>query len=210
MLSDEEQDELDAAISKLQDYREQGEEIAELLQLGPSGKKAKDGEVSKAAKEVGRKWGVVIENERARKSMKFSREFTPKRMMRLIKLCQKYGHCPDSSLIVLLLPLKARDRNRLLKEAIEKRWTKSDIDAEKERLKPGGHRDPKNGGRHPKAVKSLAALTGQARLGARNWGRVINILEDEKKEAAFKLKQGQREDLKALVKLLQKISKWRG
>ena len=36
------------------------------------------------------------------------------------------------------------------------------------------------------------------------------ILEDEKKEAAFKLKKGQREDLKVLVKLLQKISKWKG
>ena len=85
-------------------------------------------------------------------------------MARLIKLCNEHEFCPDFSLLVLLLPLKPSDRNRLLKKAIEERWTKSDIDAEKERLKPGGHRDPKNGGRHPKAVKSLAALTGQARL----------------------------------------------
>ena len=207
MLSKEEQKELNAAISRLQDYRDQGEEMAELLQLGPAGK-AKDGEIERAAKAVGKRHRCSIGNERARKSIMFSREFTSKHMMELVTLCNKYGYCPDFSLITLLFPLKLRDRRRLLKKAIKERWTKSDLDAEKERTKQAGQGDSKGRGRPPKAAQSLHALAGQARLGARNWRRVVDILDQPERDPAFKLTGSQIAELNALVKLLQKVSRW--
>ena len=47
-----ESDELNEAIGKIQDIYDQGEEILELIEVGPTGQHAKHGAIEAAAKEV--------------------------------------------------------------------------------------------------------------------------------------------------------------
>lgn len=205
--SEEEQEKLNLAIGKLQEYYDQGLEIRELLEFGPGGW-SKDGEIRRAAEIVGDKWGCKIGEERARKVVEFSVKFTSLHMLNLVNLCVKNDYCPEFGLIKRLFPLGVRERNRLLKQAIIGRWKKTDLDAEIEKMKPAGQLDPQGRGRRPKATKSLQSLAGQARLEARNWRRVIDILDDKKKETNVKLTAAKRKELRALVELLEKLAKW--
>jgi len=199
---------LNLAISKLQDCYAQGLEIHKLLELGPGGK-SKDGEISRAAKKVGDKWGCKIGDEQARKVVEFSQKFNSTQMLNLVKLCVRHKYSPNFGLIKRLFPLGIRDRNKLLKKAILGKWKQTDLDAEieKQKTKDQG-KDSNNRGRYPKAAKSLQSLTGEAILDARKWTRVVDVLGRVNSEHAFELTSNQKRELRTLARLLRKISKW--
>lgn len=200
-------EEVDNALNKLQEIREQGFAIDELLVQGPSNKKVQHGQIADASLKVGKKLRRRIGHERARKSVEFANAFTAKQWMQVMDLCYKHSFAPEFGTLVRLIPLKPRERNQLLKEVLVKKWTKADLDAELELRKPSGSKvDEQRRGRPPKAAKSLRALKGQAAIDARRWTHIVDLLEHD--DAAFKLTKSQQKDLSALSEHLRKISNW--
>ena len=205
MPSKEEKD-LDSAITKLSDFHTLGEELRKVLRLSPGGY-ARDGELRKAAAAAGKKMKVKVTDERARKAIEFAKKFSDVQLYKLVTRCLKNGFCPEVGTIIRLLPLKLQERNRLLTQVIKNRWTKADLDAELERLKPA--KDPgvhKRRGRMPKAAKSIEALSGRANVNAREYTHVLEVLGEE--DANYKLSSAQKKELEKLIKLLRKIGKW--
>lgn len=209
MLKQEEEKALQKAISKLQEIREQGFDILDLLEVGPSGKQAKDGQIAEAARKVSKKRRCKIGHERARKAVEFAKAYKPKQWMRALKQMQRRRFAPEFGTLIRLFPLGPRERNKLLKKVIEEKWTKTDLDAELELRKPdNGGVDENRRGRLPKAVKSLRALKGMAAVDARRYAHILDVLEKGKGE--YKLTRSKKDDLKALSELLRKVSKWKG
>ena len=207
MRNTEEEKALQEAITKLQEIREQGFDILDLLEFGPSGEKVKDGQIAEAARKVSKKRRCKIGHERARKAVELAKAYTPKQWMRALKQMQRQRFAPEFGTLIRLFPLGPRERNKLLKKVIEEKWTKADLDAELELRKPdNGGVDENRRGRLPKAAKSLRGLKGQAAVDARRYAHILDVLE--KGKGGYKLTRSKKDDLKALSELLRKVSKW--
>ncbi len=201
--------ELKAAIRKLEHNHQMGHDIRELLELGPGGKQARDGELRKAADEVGEAWNRELEIERARKLVEFSKKYTEDQLQQLIDACEAYGYCPEFGVVIRLLPLNLRERNKLQKQAIKGRWKKARLNQEIARQKPVDQLvDPVRRGRRPAAIKSLANLTGEALIDARKWGRILDFLEQDKEAGSVwsELSKSQQKDLRSVAKTLLRLS----
>lgn len=207
------QAELKAAIRKLEDNHQMGYEIREHLELGPGGKQARDGALRRAADEVGKAWNRELEIERARKLVEFSRKYTEDQLQWLLDTCEACGYCPEFGVVIRLLPLTVRERNKLQKQAIKGRWNKARLNQEIARQKPVDQLvDPVRRGRRPAAIKSLANLTGEALVDARKWGRILDFLEQDKGAGSVwsELSKSQQKDLRAAVKTLLRLSQGQG
>ena len=101
------------------------------------------------------------------------------------------------------MPYGRVHQKRLLKKAIEEQLTESELRAETAGLKPTDKLVSKR-----LAGKTLKALNDKAIVDAREWTHILNILEDEER-AVFKLSEARKKELKAVIKLLTKISKWK-
>lgn len=197
---------LKAAIRKLEDNHRLGTDIRELLELGPGGEHARHGAIKRATDEL----GYVIENERARKLIEFSKQYSQDDLEKLVDDCKKSGYAPEFGVIIRLLPLKVGERNRLQRKAIKARWTKVRLNQEIARKKPADKLVDKSGkGRPPGAIKSLDRLTGEALLDARKWGRILHFLKKDKDDddsVWSKLSKSQRKELGVIAKALLRLS----
>lgn len=197
------------AIRKLEDNHQIGLDIRKLLELGPGGKQARDGELKKAVDRVGAEWRRKLEIERARKLVEFSKKYTEDQLQWLVDTCEMYDYCPEFGVIIRLLPLKVRERNKLQKKAIKCRWKKARLNQEIARQRPIDQLvDPVRRGRRPAAIKSLANLTGEALVDARKWGRILDFLEQDKSDGSVwsELSGAQRKDLRSAAKTLLRLS----
>ena len=212
MLSGKNMDkaELKTAIRKLRHNHQIGHEIRELLELGPSGKQARDGEMKNAAIRVGWEWGRKIEYERARKLVEFSKKYSAKHLERLVEQCKKSGYAPEFGVIIRLLPLPLGERNKLQKKVIEGQWKKARLNQEIARGKPAALLiDSKRRGRRPAAIASVENLNGELLADAIKWGRILDFLQQDGNTTWKDLSRAQKEDLDRLGKLLLKLSKIR-
>ena len=156
---------------------------------------------------VAEKWGAELTDERARKAIDFSIEYSSPQRSKLIERCQKKRFCPEIGTMIRLLPLAPRERNKLLTLVLNNRWTRVDLDAEIERRKPADNSDGhKRRGRLPKAAKSIQALAGKANINAREYSHVLEVLGEE--DANYKLSSRRKKELETLIELLRKIGKW--
>ena len=123
---------LNAAIRKLEDNHRLGTDIKKLLELGPGGEHARHGAVKRAADEL----GYTIENERARKLIEFSKQYSQDDLEKLVDDCKKSGYAPEFGVIIRLLPMNDKERNKWQRKAIKGRWTKARLNQEIARKKP--------------------------------------------------------------------------
>lgn len=202
-------DSLSASTQRLRDAHRIGLELYQMLELGPSGKQAKDGEVEKAAKMVGERFDREISYELARKMILFSERYTKKQLESLVQQCRTHGFAIEFGALIRLLPVKdLRVRNRVQLMAIKNEWSKRQLEQELQRQRPGKQLlDTRRRGRKPRALSSRDALLGEVHADAVKWTRILEHLKEADNEVWAILTRKQKNGIEELAKLLQRLSR---